>query len=525
MPNTNRRAVHSGLVLAALLGMAPAVSLAAAPSRCADLVKFRIPGSTMQIQKAEALAAGKAPALPNAPPGPEMQLPAYCRVEGVIEPRTGLDGKPYAIRFAVALPEKWNGRFLMQGGGGLNGTLNPPLGAQAAGETPALARGFAVASTDSGHQGAVFDGSFLQDQEAALNFLYQSVGKVSVVAKQIVAARYGKSADHNYFVGCSTGGREAMILSQRYPNEYDGIVAGAPAMRTNYSNLAVRWITTSLNTAAPKDAAGKSQTDKALSPGDRRLFIDALLKSCDALDGIADGMIFNTRACHFDPAVLACSGAKTDSCLTPAQVNAVKQGFAGPKTSRGRQVYPGFLYDTGIAGSGRGLPGLLVTGFAPEGNNPTGTEMDVDAEEAVAHDAREMAGDVDAWTNLSSFTGHHGKLIFFHGNSDPWFSALETVRYYEQLAKDNARTPVQDWSRLFLVPGMGHCQGGEAALDRFNMLDAIVDWVEQGKAPAQVIATGAALPGRSRPLCPYPQHTQYSGSGNPDSAASYRCAE
>jgi pimeloyl-ACP methyl ester carboxylesterase len=529
MSNIQLRAARLGVALATVMAvsltLAAPVARAAAPIRCTDLVKLRIPGNTMQIQKAEGIPAGAMPMPANGPPGPPMQLPAYCRVEGVIEPRTGVDGKPYAIRFAVALPDKWNGRFLMQGGGGLNGTLQPPLGAQAAGDSAALARGFAVASTDSGHQGAGFDGSFLLDQQAALNFLYQSVGKVSVVAKQIVAAHYGKTAAHNYFVGCSTGGREAMILSQRYPDEYDGIVAGAPAMRTNYSNLAVRWITTSLNSVAPVDAAGKAQTDKALSPGDRKLFIDALLKSCDALDGIVDGMIFNTRACHFDPAVLACSGAKTDSCLTTAQVNAVKQGFAGPKTSRGRQVYPGFLYDTGNATSGRGLPGLLVTGFAPEGNNPTGSQMDIDAEDAIAHDGREMAGDSDAWTNLSTFTGHRGKLIFYHGNSDPWFSALETVRYYEQLAKDNPKAPVQDWSRLFLVPGMGHCGGGEATLDRFNMLDAIVDWVEQDKAPAQVIATGAAFPGRSRPLCPYPQHTQYAGSGNPDAAASYRCAE
>ena len=515
----------SRIILAALLTLAPALSSAAAPLRCADLVKFRIPGSTMQIQKADALPAGKAPAIPNAPPGPDVMLPAHCRVEGVIDPRTGVNGKPYAIRFAVALPENWNGRFLMQGGGGLNGSLNPPLGATAAGDRSALLRGFAVASTDSGHQGAGFDGSFLQDQEAALNFLYQSVGKVTVVAKQIVAARYGKPADHAYFVGCSTGGREAMIASQRFPNEYDGIVAGAPAMRTNYSNLATRWITTSLNTVAPKDASGKSQTDKALSASDRKLFMDALLKSCDALDGVRDGMIFNRRACQFDPAELACTGAKTDSCLTTAQVGAIKQGFAGPKTSRGQQVYPGFFYDTGITASGRGIPGLLVTGFAPEGNNPTGTEMDVDAEAAVAHDAREMAGDTDAWTNLSSFTAHQGKLLFYHGVSDPWFSALETIRYYEQLAKTNGPAPVQDWSRLFLVPGMGHCQGGEAALDRFDMVDAIVAWVEQGKAPAQIVATGAAFPGRSRPLCPYPQHPHYSGSGDAESAANYRCTE
>ena len=158
---------------------------------------------------------------------------------------------------------------------------------------------------------------------------------------------------------------------------------------------------------------------------------------------------------------------------------------------------------------------------------PSGRDMDVDAEAAKAHDGREMMGDTDAWTNLSSFTGHGGKLIFFHGLSDPWFSALETVRYYTSLSKDpsDGTGPVTDWSRLFLVPGMGHCGGGEATLDRFDMLSAIVAWVEQGQAPAQVIATGAAYPGRSRPLCPYPQHAQYSGRGDSESAANFSCQE
>lgn len=511
------------LALTALLGTAPALSFAAAPIACADLVKFHIPGSTLQVQKATNVPAGPLPASPMGPPGPAVNLPAHCRVEGVIDPRTGVGGKPYAIRFALALPAKWNGRFLFQGGGGLNGSVNPPLGAAAAGDTPALARGFAVVSTDSGHQGAVFDASFAEDQEALLDFLYQSVGKVAGVAKQIIAAHYGRPAAKSYFVGCSTGGREAMIATQRHPETFDGVVAGAPAMRTNYSNLAVRWISTSLNEVAPKDAEGKPQTDKALSPSDRKLFMDALLKSCDALDGIADGMIFNTRACHFDPQVLACSGEKNDSCLSRAQVAAIKRGFAGPFTARGVQVYPGFLYDTGIVTT-RGLPGLLVTGTNPEGPK-AGTTMDVDTEAALAHDGRSMAGDTNAWTNLASFRGHGGKLIFFHGNSDPWFSALDTIGYYERLAKDNGTAPVQDWSRLFLVPGMGHCAGGEATLDHFDMVDAIVDWVEQGKAPAQVIATGASLPGRSRPLCPYPQHPQYGGSGDPQSAANYRCEE
>ncbi len=199
--------------------------------------------------------------------------------------------------------------------------------------------------------------------------------------------------------------------------------------------------------------------------------------------------------------MLACKGAKNDSCLSSVQVDAIRKGFAGPKTRAGTPVYPGFLYDTGITASGRGIPGLLVTGMSPVGPSPTGTTMDVDADAAVAHDGRAMAGDTNAWTNLSSFTAHDGKLIFFHGVSDPWFSALDTIQYYERLEKDNTPLMLQNWSRLFLVPGMGHCGGGEKTLDRFDLLSSLVDWVEKGTAPESVVATGASQPGRSRPLC------------------------
>jgi S-formylglutathione hydrolase FrmB len=452
-----------------------------------------------------------------------FQVPAHCRVDGIIGAHTGSDGKAYGIRFAVVMPAEWNGRLLYQGGGGLNGSVQPPLGATASGDMPAVTRGFAVVSSDSGHEGAVFDPSFLHDQQAALDFLYQSIGKVMSVARPLVAAHYGNRVAHSYFVGCSTGGREAMISAQRYPNVFDGIVAGAPAQRTNYSNLATRWVTVSLNTAAPKDAQGRPITAQALSDSDRKLVIDALLKSCDALDGVNDRMIFDSRHCAFDPQVLQCKAAKADGCLAATQVEAIKQAFAGPKTAAGVQVYPGFPYDTGIAFRGDGIPGLLSGGLSPVGPAPTGTHMNVEAEAAQAHDAREMMGDTDAWTNLSSFTAHGGKLIFYHGLSDPWFSALDTVGYYERLANDNNPAPLSDWSRLFLVPGMGHCAGGEATLDRFDMLSAIVDWVEKGRPPERVTATGAAFPGRSRPLCPYPQHAQYNGKGDSESAANFSC--
>jgi feruloyl esterase len=504
-------AASIGAVLATAHVMA--ASAGPAPMSCTAMAKLNVPGAMFQIIKSEIVPAATAPVV----------LPAHCRVEGVMDQRTGRDGKPYAIRFAIAMPDSWNGRFLFQGGGGLNGVLLPPVGAAAAGNTPALTRGFAIASTDSGHTGTGFDATFFNDQEAALNFLYQANAKVTVVAKQLVASHYGKPAGHSYFVGCSTGGREAMMMSQRFPGYYDGIVAGSPAMRTNYSNLALRWIATSLNTAAPKDENGKPQTFKSLSSTDRKLLADALLQSCDALDGARDGMIFDTQHCKFDPQVLACKTEKTDACLSAQQVAAVKQALAGPRSSDGRQVYPAHPYDTGITFGGRGLPGVLVNLMIPEGAPPTGTSMNVDAETAAANDARAMAGDTNAWTNLSSFSAHGGKLIFYHGVSDPWFSSLDTQQYYERLVQDNP-PPVSNWSRLFLVPGMGHCRGGDATLDEFDMVDAIVNWVEKDQAPDRVVATGTSMPGQSRPLCPFPRHAQYA-NGDEKSAASYQCTE
>jgi feruloyl esterase len=258
---------------------------------------------------------------------------------------------------------------------------------------------------------------------------------------------------------------------------------------------------------------------------DRKLVVDGLLKACDALDGAKDGMIFDAAHCSFDPQELACHGPKTESCLSTDQAGAIERAFAGPKSTSGRQVYPGFPYDSGIAASGAGIPGLLSGGRIPVGPAPTGTTMDVDAAAAAAHDASEMAGDTNAWTNLSTFKAHGGKLIFYHGMSDPWFSALDTVGYYQRLTTDNGPGPISDWSRLFLVPGMGHCGGGEATLDHFDMLSAVVAWVEQARPPDQVTATGASFPGRSRPLCPYPQHAQYRGAGDVEAAASFSCKD
>jgi len=486
---------------------------------------LQIPGVALTVTKAEWVAEGSSPPAGRGGAPNPMKLPAYCRVDGVLDRRTGADGKPYGIGFALALPGDWNGRFLFQGGGGLNGSVQLPLGATAAGTTPALLRGFAVVSTDTGHTGTNgFDASFMQEQQAAIDFAYQAVGRIATLAKQIIAQHYAKSPDRSYFTGCSTGGREAMIMAQRHPTFFDGIISGAPAMRTAYSGIGDEWVATMLNTAATKDASGKADPRTVLSDAQKKAVIDGVLNACDANDGLKDDMIFNTQACRFDPKALVCGANRTDGCLTMAQATAIEKGFAGPKDSKGRQVYPGFMFDTGIA-STQGIPGLLHGGLNPVGPPFSATSMDVDARAAAA---AASAGDVlsatSSWTNLNTFSNHGGKLMFFHGVSDPWFSALDTIDYYERMTKANGGPEqVMNWSRLYLAPGVGHCGGGPLALDTFDMLTALVDWVEKGTVPASVTATGRALPGRSRPLCTYPQHAHYKGQGDPQDAKSFEC--
>ena len=495
------------------------------PAACAALTQLQVAGVALAISKAEWLAAG-AP-LPGGRGGAAPQpsnLPAYCRLDGVIDRRVGAASVTYGIGFALALPEAWNGRFLFQGGGGLNGSVQPPLGGLGAGGNPGLARGFAVVSTDTGHQGkGGFDGSFRQDQQASVDFAYAAIGRVAETAKRIIAQHYGKPPDRSYFAGCSTGGREAMLMTQRYPLLFDGVVAGAPAMRTSFSGIGDRWVAATLNEIAPKNAQGQPMTREALSETDKKVVMDGLVNACDAGDGLKDGMVFNINACRFDPKTLVCKGAKADGCLSMAQATTLEKAFAGPKDTKGRQVYPGFLFDTGIAVT-QGLPGLLHGGQLPGGGGVTTIGMDVDAAvEAALSDPAEGLTATSRWTNLNTFSGRGGKLIFWHGASDPWFSALDTVDYYERMTKANGGPEqVRNWSRLFLSPGMGHCGGGPS-LDAFDAVTAIVQWVEQGTSPERITATGRAFPGRSRPLCAYPMHAHYKGSGNPDEAANFEC--
>jgi hypothetical protein len=484
---------------------------------CASLMNFK--AARVEITKATPIAEGTTEPNPYGP-GHSAPIPAYCRVEGILNRRTGVGGEEFGISFALAMPNKWNGDFLMQGGGGSNGVVMPPLGISAAGETPALMRGFAVVSSDTGHKSrhGGFDFNFMKDQQAYLDFAYLANAEVAKLAKQLIAQFYGKPAAYSYFSGCSTGGREGMILSQRYPAAFNGVISGDPAMRTGLSNLAVgRWIPVAFNQIAPKDADGNPVITQAITDSDRKLVMDALLKQCDAKDGVADGLISDPLGCDFDPAVLTCTDGKTESCLNAKKVAAIKKALGGPKTSGGVQVYPGFLYDTGLTATFP-IRGLLVPG--PGIFGPPTTAMEVDVEKEALAGIQPLVDSMS--TNLTTFAANGGKLLFYHGTSDPWFSPLDTFGYYKDMAEANGGIDaVSKWSQFFFVPGMGHCAG--VSYDQFDFLSAMVNWVEKGTVPTSVIATGRAFPGRSRPLCPYPKHAQYTGHGDSEDAKNFVC--
>jgi feruloyl esterase len=313
-------------------------------------------------------------------------------------------------------------------------------------------------------------------------------------------------------------------MAQRYPTYFDGIVAGAPAMRTNFSGIGAQWVAVALNQVAPKDAAGKPQTRQALSDANKKAVMAEIVHACDGTDGAKDGMVFDVGSCKVDPKVLVCGASKVEGCVTSEQATALEKAFSGLKDSKGRQVYPAFPWDTGLDAT-QGIAGLLHGGASPVGLPFDALTMDVDRlAEAAASDPAGMLSSTASWTNLNTFSSRGGKLAFFHGVSDPWFSALDTVDYYERLGRANGgAAQVADWSRLFLAPGMGHCRGGAAALDTFDLLTAVVDWVEKGTAPDAVTATGRAFPGRSRPLCAYPKHAHYTGLGDMQDARNFEC--
>jgi hypothetical protein len=502
---------------------------------CASLLQFE--AAAVEISKAEAIPASSA-------------LPSYCLVQGTINKRIGAAGHPFGIGFELRLPDAWSERFLFQGGGGMDGVVRPATGAvPISGSTavPALARGFAVASTDSGHQGqggpfaAPADSSFGIDQQARIDQAYGGFIAVSQLSRRIIQSYYGEPWKKSYFMGCSNGGRQALLAAQRFPLEFDGVLAVAPAARVGTATISSVWETIAFSEIAPKDSAGRPILSKAFSNGDLTLLSKAVAAACDNQDGVEDGLIFNTKACHFDPAVLACKGAKDDACLSTQQVSVLKKVFGGPKNSRGEALYSNWPYDTGVAAPGwralklgtsetatpnsadvllmfSGLKGFFLT---PPDPTFDPMKFNFDTDPARLNDTSVLQDSL--LTFLSTFSGHGNKLMMIHGMSDPFFSAYDTASYYERVVADNGGlTRTMPWVRFFEIPGMNHCGGGPA-LEDFDPLTALVDWTEKSQAPEHMLAKGPAFPGVSRPVCAYPSYPHYRGAGSRDEAANFEC--
>jgi predicted enzyme related to lactoylglutathione lyase len=472
--------------------------------------------------------------------------PAHCVVRGSAAPRTGADGKPYETHLELRLPTTWNGRFLYQGGGGNDGAVTPAIGRNT-GSFPdtGLQRGFAVVTTDAGHQGVTAE--FGLDPVARVDHAYAAHERTYTIALAILSRYYGRAPTRKYFVGCSGGGRQGMMFAARYPAYFDGIAICAPAMSVSSgATIAAAWDTQTYLSVAPTNADGQRVLSRAFSDGDLALVARGITTSCDAADGATDGMVLRPEACRFDPRTVQCAGPKDASCLTPEQVAALGRAFGGPRDSAGRALYVGQAWDPGIAAPGwrqwklgssqTGTPNsahttLMAGALAYEFVTPPDpglsiTRFDFDRDPARM-EAFSAVYDTYRDATLAAFRKRGGKLLTFHGTADPIFSALESVDYYQHLARNNGGPDATArWARLFLVPGMNHCAGGPAT-DSFDGLAAIVDWVEKGTAPSRIEASArpgtSYFPGRTRPLCAYPSYARYTGNGSLEDGANFTC--
>lgn len=499
--------------------------------------------------------AGLAPPQPG-PPGMAAQrtsLPAHCDVTGVMQERTGVDGQDYSIRFHIRLPDAWNGRFLMQGGGGTNGELGDAIGRLPGGPDPALAQGFAVLSQDSGHDNARNTvperngpSAFGFDPQARADYGGDSLEKTVLAAKALVGAYYGGAPRFSYFYGCSKGGQEGMALAQQYPALFDGIVAAAPGFALPRAAIGEMWNTQAF--ASVLAAEGRSSTPAALaasfSPTDLGIVGAAVLTACDADDGAADGLVGTFRQCTSAKVVprlteRLCSGAKAEGCLSAPQIAALERVHDGARSADGRRLYRGFPWDAGWADMGwriwmlgapdgsmaainvaMGAPSLASVFSSPP--RALGADPAAGLAYALAYDfERDAAGITavsapftrSAWDDISArssdldaFRARGGKLIVPHGASDPVFSINDTIDWWEETDRRYSGKAA-DFVRVFPVPGMGHCQGGPAT-DGFDAFTALVNWVERDAPPASIPARAGSMspwPGRERPLCPYPQ--------------------
>jgi feruloyl esterase len=452
----------------------------------------------------------------------------FCRVVAVLKPSSDSN-----INVEVWLPvaDKWNGKFQAEGNGGWAGSIQGLPQMQTA-----IRAGYATAGSDTGHTGG--NGSFvIGHPEQVIDFGYRAIHEMAVQSKVLIKAFYGESEKLSYFVGCSTGGRQALMEAQRYPNDFDGIIAGAPA--NDHINLHAGDMSRQIDIY--KEPAGFLNANKVA------LLANAVMKECDEIDGVKDGLLNDPRQCKFDPKSLLCTGEDSDSCLTAAQVKTVQRAYAPAMTSKGQLLFPGFskggesTYSVlrGNLPARAPAPGTAAAPLTPPVPASIGYDtfrylghqdaswdwhnFDIDVDPALA---MKNAGDIINATNpdLSKFKAHGGKLIMYHGWADPLIQPEHTVLYYSSVL-DKMGKKQDDWLRLFMVPGMGHCSGGATnSPNTFDSIGALDTWREKGKAPEIMTGSNAAA-GVTRPLCPYPQIAKYKGTGDIKVAENFVCAQ
>jgi hypothetical protein len=481
---------------------------------CETLGKFKS-AEIAQITAASVPAAG--------------MTPAHCRVTGLLSPE---------IAFEVSLPARWNGRFYMIGNGGLAGEAMDDPGRVAQRNT-ALQVGFAFAQTNTGHDAKKEpSGSFvLSNPEKATDYAWRAVHLTAITTRDITKAYYGKPISRAYWNSCSNGGRQGLLEAQRFPQDFDGIIANSPWVDQTGFTVGAMWNQKAL-TAAP------------VSPAKLAMVSDKVMAKCDAIDGLKDGLIDDPRKCDFDPArdVPVCaSGTDGENCLTAFQAAAMAKVYGGP-VSNGKPFFPGYMVGseavvTGGFGGGSGSGWMNVIVSAQPDRKPADFNLaegimrflvlrppqadydylkfDYDRDIHLLDDWGKQADATNP--DLSKFRKRGGKLIVTYGWADTILQPMMGVNYYEQaLAKNGANTP--EFFRLFMAPGMGHCGGGIGP-DRHDSMTAMVNWVEKGKAPDSMIASRVAdnRVVRTRPLCAYPQVARYSGTGSIDDAANFHC--
>ena len=534
-----------GVAFAAIAG-AP---ILVAQQACEDLKKLKLDGA--EVVSAAMVEAGPLKQREGATgKPPDVTVPPHCEVKGVAHPTSDSE-----ITFLLWLPPagQWNGKYMQRGNGGWAGALEPTTLYRP------LTLGYAVADTDDGHQrsGEMPDASWaIGHPEKLIDFGYRSLHETARQSKAIVEAFYGKAPGHAYFAGCSDGGREALQEAERYPEDFDGILAGAPANHWTHHFTGFLWNEQAL------DLKPESRISADKLPAIQK----AALAQCDALDGVKDGLIEDPRACHFNPEVLKCKGAESAECLTQPQIEAVKKIYAGPRSAAGEQIYPG--YEPGAEGQPYSwsvwilgpvqswFANSFFSGAVHEDANWDWKAADPDREMQLADE--KTASILNSYNpDLRSFRAHGGKLIQYHGWADAAIAPRDSIAFYERVEtflesypdpRSKGAKDIQSFYRLYMVPGLQHCTGGEGPVSFGNedipnengapadadhdVMLALDRWVTQGVAPEKIIGTGtigadekANVPGTrlTRPLCAYPAVAHYKGKGDTNAAENFEC--